>query len=158
MVGKLTASGHEARARPADSAPTLDGYDAFVIGSAVYMGHWIKDAMPFVRRDRDRLVHQPVWLFSSGPLSTETMTGDGEDPLKAAEPEELPELTEALLPRGHRVFYGVLSPTKLGFRDRMLRMLPAGRRMLPEGDFRDWAEVDSWAAEIAHKPGPARAT
>lgn len=149
IAEKLTASGHQAVVQPANSVPTVNGYDAFVIGSAVYMGHWMKDALAFARSNRDVLVHQPVWLFSSGPLATETPTTEGEDPRKAAEPEELPELTDSLLPRGHRVFYGVLNPGKLSFRDRLIRMLPAGRRLLPEGDFRDWGDVDTWAIEIA---------
>jgi menaquinone-dependent protoporphyrinogen oxidase len=42
--------------------------------------------------------------------------------------------------------------------------MPAGRELLPEGDFRDWAEIESWAGEIArelagplvgHAPGAA---
>ncbi len=148
IAQRLAANGHETRVLDANSA-TVSGYDAFVIGSAVYMGHWMRDAMAFVHRSRDHLVHQPVWLFSSGPLGNETMTREAEDPLKAAKPQELPELTEALLPRRHRVFFGALDPKKLSFRDRMLRMLPSGRRMLPEGDFRDWGDIDSWATEIA---------
>lgn len=44
---------------------------------------------------------------------------------------------------------GALDPSKLGFRERAIRSLPAGRALLPEGDFRDWAEIEGWAAGIA---------
>ena len=38
-----------------------------------------------------------------------------------------------------------LDPTKLGFSERAIRKLPAARALLPEGDFRDWTEIDAWA-------------
>ena len=39
----------------------------------------------------------------------------------------------------------------LGFSERTIRKLPAARTMLPEGDFRDWAEIDAWTSGIAHQ-------
>jgi menaquinone-dependent protoporphyrinogen oxidase len=50
-----------------------------------------------------------------------------------------------------RVFFGALDPSKLGFRDRLIKALPAGGTLLPEGDFRAWAEIDAWTNEIAHE-------
>ncbi len=44
------------------------------------------------------------------------------------------------------VFFGALDPGKLSFAERSLRKLPAARAMLPEGDFRDWAEIETWPA------------
>ena len=35
------------------------------------------------------------------------------------------------------------------FPERSLSRLPAGRQLLPEGDFRDWADIDAWAEDIA---------
>src|SRR6266536_3594454 len=45
------------------------------------------------------------------------------------------------------VFFGALDPGKLSFAERSLRKLPAARAMLPEGDFRDWAEIETWPAD-----------
>jgi menaquinone-dependent protoporphyrinogen IX oxidase len=64
----LTTAGQEAEARPVREAQDLDGYDAVVIGSAAYHGHWLKEAVEFVRRNQAILTDRPVWLFSSGPL------------------------------------------------------------------------------------------
>jgi menaquinone-dependent protoporphyrinogen oxidase len=64
-------------------------------------------------------------------------------------PKEIPEFLEALHPRGHHVFFGALDPRKLTFAERSLRKLPAARAALPGGDFRDWPEIDNWAAGIA---------
>ena len=40
--------GVEADARPAEELDTLDGYDAYVIGSAVYVGRWLEPARGLV--------------------------------------------------------------------------------------------------------------
>ena len=144
IAATLTAAGQPAVAlsvaEVADPAP----YDAFVIGSAAYYGSWLKEATAFVRVHRDLLATRPVWLFSSGPLGTELTDAEG-----GAEPKEFAEFKEAIRPRDLRVFFGVLDPGKLGLAERFVRALPAGRGLLPEGDFRDWAAIDSWATGIA---------
>ena len=66
----MAAAGQQAQARPVTAAGDLTGYDAFVVGSAVYRGHWQKEAVEFARRRRAVLAGCPVWLFSSGPLGT----------------------------------------------------------------------------------------
>jgi len=148
----IVAAGQQAQARPVTAAGDLAGYDAFVIGSAVYTGHWQKEAAEFVRRNRAVLAGHPVWLFSSGPLGTEPAGAEGRDLTVAAEPRELAEFTEAIHPRGHRVFFGVLDPGRLRLGERAIRKLPAGRALLPEGDFRDWAQIEAWARGIARDP------
>jgi menaquinone-dependent protoporphyrinogen oxidase len=149
IAESLTAAGLEAEAKPVREARDLDGYDAFVIGGAAYLGHWLKEAVEFVRRNQAILTDRPVWLFSSGPLGTEATDAQGRDLREAAEPKEFAELAELIRPREQRVFFGVLDPSTLGFRERAIRSLPAGRGLLPEGDFRDWAEIEGWAAGIA---------
>jgi len=148
----MVAAGQQAQARPVTAAGDLAGYDAFVVGSAVYMGHWQKEAVEFVRRNRAVLAGHPVWLFSSGPLGTEPVDAEGRDLTVAAEPKELAEFTEAIHPRGHRVFFGALDPGRLRLGERAIRKLPAGRALLPEGDFRDWAQIEAWARGIAADP------
>jgi menaquinone-dependent protoporphyrinogen oxidase len=144
----LRAAGLNVRIGPVGSVD-LAGGEAYVLGSATYFGHWLAEATEFVRRHRAVLDGRPVWLFSSGPLGDETTDAQGQDLSTSAEPEELPELREAVHARDHRVFFGVLDPGSLRMRERMVRALPAGRQLLPEGDFRDWADIDAWAEGIA---------
>jgi Flavodoxin len=151
IAEQLRVAGLDVKAQPMEAAGDLEGYEAFVIGSAAYIGRWLKEAREFVLRNRTLLATRPVWLFSSGPLGTEATDAQGRDQRVAAEPKEIPELRESLHPRDHRVFFGALDPTKLGFRDRAIRILPAGRALLPEGDFRDWSDIDVWAEGIAHE-------
>jgi menaquinone-dependent protoporphyrinogen oxidase len=129
----------------------LSRYDAYVIGSALYFGHWLKTAVAFVQDHRESIVGRPTWLFSSGPLGDEPSDDEGQDKRIGAEPEELAALHDAVGPRGHAVFFGALDPGALGLRDRAIRKLPAGRDLLPEGDFREWDEIEGWAAQIARE-------
>jgi menaquinone-dependent protoporphyrinogen oxidase len=151
----LKAAGQEAEARPVKAAGDLASYEGFVIGSAVYFGHWRKEAAEFVRRNRAALVNRPVWLFSSGPLGTEATDAEGRELRVVAEPKEIAELREAVKPRDHRVFFGVLSRSKFDFVERVVAMLPAARALFPEGDFRDWQDIEAWAEGIAHALGQA---
>lgn len=149
IARQLRVAGLEAQAQPVTTVSELSGYGAFVIGGAVYLGHWLKEVTAFVRGNSDVLASQPTWLFSSGPLGTEPTDAEGRDLRLAAEPEEVAEFKETIKPIDTRVFFGVLNPGKLGFRDRAMRMLPAARALFPEGDFRDWPDIDAWAAAIA---------
>lgn len=151
ITQKLVASGHEALARPVRDVGDPFAFDAFVLGSAVYLGSWRKEATDFVRRHSALFLTRPVWLFSSGPLGNSTTDAQGRDLLVVSEPKELAELREAVGPRAHRVFFGALDPAKLSAAHRLVRKLPAGRALLPEGDFRDWDAIESWAAHIARE-------
>jgi menaquinone-dependent protoporphyrinogen oxidase len=151
---RLSAAGLQADVKPIKAVGDLSGYSAFVVGSAAYIGRWLPEAIEFVRVNRAVLTDRPTWLFSSGPLGTEPTNALAQDQRVAAEPKEMPEFREAIQPRGHRVFSGALTPARLGLRDRAIRTLPAGRALLPEGDFRDWPDIDGWAAGIASELAP----
>lgn len=145
----LSDQGMPAEARPAQSVVDPERYDAFVVGSALYMFHWQKDALRFVRQHHAVLARKPVWLFSSGPLGTETVDATGKDVRDSAGPQELEELRSATGAREHRVFFGALDVRKLRGVHRVMTALPASKKLFIEGDFRDWGEIDAWAVEIA---------
>src|SRR3982751_2220686 len=67
-IGEELRAGFAVDVRPAGEVQDLDGYDAVVLGAAVYMAGWHQDARRFAHRFADELVRRPVWLFSSGPL------------------------------------------------------------------------------------------
>jgi len=145
----LNGAGLDAVSRPITASAELGEYDAFVLGSALYIGSWLKEALRFARQHRDTLASRPTWLFSSGPLGTATTDAQGRDVRQAAGPKQLNELREMLCARDHRVFSGVSDHTHFDFCDRLVYTLPAGKKLLVDGDFRDWAEVEAWADEIA---------
>jgi menaquinone-dependent protoporphyrinogen oxidase len=148
----LRVRGLTAEARPVDEVGEVERYDAFVIGSAAYLFHWLKDATRFVKRHRALLASRPVWLFSSGPLGTDRIDEQGNDVLEATRPKEFDELAALVHPRGMAVFFGAWDPgaPKVGITEQLVRRLPAAAQT-PAGDFRDWPTIDAWSAEIARE-------
>jgi menaquinone-dependent protoporphyrinogen oxidase len=122
-----------------------DGYDGYVLGSAVYAGSWLGSMKAFIHRDRATLRRHPVWLFSSGPLSTEPSE------LSEAAPRDIADIEREIEARGHTVFPGAWhrDAPPVGVLERVMHAIPAAREALPEGDFRDWAAIDRFAASVA---------
>lgn len=151
IAAGLREAGLEAVAQPVRSVRDVSRYDAFVIGGAAYMFHWMKEATAFVRRHRAVLARRPVWLFSSGPLGTDLVDEQGRDIFEATRPKEFDELEALVRPRGSKVFFGAWDPSApvVGWGERFLRLMPAARASLPVGDFRDWPAIHAWAVEIA---------
>lgn len=138
----LREHGIESAIRRPDEVEDLAGYDAAVIGSAVYSGHWLEPATAFVRRFAGELAQRPVWLFSSGPV------GDPKRKLvqkMTADPLELPTLLAQTNARGHRILAGKLAGDGLGGARRLSLLLFRGFA----GDWRDWAEIERFAGAIA---------
>jgi menaquinone-dependent protoporphyrinogen oxidase len=75
---------------PPQQVDSLDGYDAVVLGSAVYAGHWLKPARELVDR-AGHLADRPVWLFSSGPV--------GDPPKPEEDPVDVAEILTATAAR-----------------------------------------------------------
>jgi len=148
---RLRAAGLDPVVADVEDVEEVAAYDAYVIGGAAYLFHWLKPATRFARRHRDLLAEQPVWLFSSGPVGDDKVDEEGNDLLEVSRPKEFDELHELLRPRDEKVFFGAWDPDAppIGVAERMTRLLPAARDALPAGDFRDWQAIDDWADEIA---------
>lgn len=130
---ELESLGHAARREPIESA-TPDGADAVVLGSAVYMSRWMGQARDFAERHATALAALPTWVFSVGLAGAE-----------ADEPRTVEEkLVQAIDPIGTQSFSGRIDPALLNLRERSVtRMVKA-----PQGDLRDWSEVERWARQI----------
>jgi menaquinone-dependent protoporphyrinogen oxidase len=121
---------------------SLDGYDAFVLGSAVYMGRWLDDAKALVQRVSAARGSRPVWLFSSGPVGDPARKLVRQMGVDRAELEQLIEATGA---REHKLFAGALERRRLNRRERAALLVMRGM----EGDFRDWREIARWSEHVA---------
>lgn len=137
IAAELRSMNISAEVRDLTATAEFGAYDAAVIGSAVYMGRWMPDAVDFVRRHEAALGPIPVWLFSSGPL--------GEvQPQPPGDPHHLDELMVTARARGHRIFSGRLDKDQLGLGERLITKAVHA----PLGDFRDWDDIRDWAIEI----------
>src|SRR5215208_1873189 len=123
--------------RPAEQVGSVEDYDAVVLGSAVYAGHWLESARELVERHAGALSERPTWLFSSGPI--------GEPPKPEEDPVDVAPIFEATKARDHRVFAGKLDKSSLRFVERAIMVAVRA----PDGDYRDWGEIREWTEGIA---------
>lgn len=139
LIGATIAErGIETDIREVEHVASLDGYDAVVVGSAVYMGGWIKSARAFVEGHAEELAARPTWMFSSGPI--------GDPPKPSADTAvKADDLVKAVGAREHRVFAGRLEMARLGLVQRTV----ARAVHVPQGDYRDWNEIQEWGMAIA---------
>jgi menaquinone-dependent protoporphyrinogen oxidase len=138
----LGQAGLTADVKPVKLVSDLSPYQAVVLGSAVYIAQWRKEAVKFLQANEKHLAEMPVWLFSSGP------SGKG-DPVELLKGWRLPKAVQPIVdriePRGIMVFHGDVNVEKLTFIERaMIKNVEA-----PIGDFRDWDAITSWANAIA---------
>ena len=133
----LMTRGFEVMVKEPGHVEEVHTFDAIVVGSAVYAGHWMKPAIELTERFAERFPGKPVWLFSSGPL--------GEPPKPTEDPVDVAEVMKLTGAREHRVFAGKLDKAMLSFPERAI----VGALRAPYGDFRDWDEIRGWAEEIA---------
>ncbi len=156
----LRSEGLDVDVVSADHVTDVGAADAFVVGSGIYMGSWLKEPLDFVRRNQATLASRPTWFFSSGPLpgSTSEKSGDSlEDALGPASGPgsrgrmKVARLFAATHARENHIFDGAFDtddPPK-SMSERLIRLMPGSKGLLPHGDFRDWDAIDTWAREIA---------
>jgi menaquinone-dependent protoporphyrinogen oxidase len=140
----LSRAGLSTEVLPVDDVSDLTPYEAVVLGSAVYIGQWRKEAARFLEANEETLAGKPVWLFSSGP------TGEG-DPVELMKGWRFPgaqqEVADRIAPHDITIFHGAVDTKKLSFAERLiLKGVKA-----PAGDFRDWEAIASWASAIAEE-------
>lgn len=136
ITATLRASGLEVDLAAAEDAGDPAGYDAFVIGSAVYASRWMAPASEFIGHNGALLTDRPVWLFSVGPVGRRI-------PLPATLPPVLAALGDSIGAQDHHVFRGAIDASKLRGVEHLIRLF------LPQGDFRDWPDIEAWATGIA---------
>lgn len=126
----------------ADQAGDPAAYQAVVLGSAVYMGRWRKEAVRFLQANEKTLAQRPVWLFNSGPL------GEGDAAELAGDfgfPKKLRPIADRIQTRDIAIFHGAIDLQKLNPLERW--MFKNAKSAI--GDFRDWDAIAAWAGRIA---------
>jgi menaquinone-dependent protoporphyrinogen oxidase len=144
IADALVDRGLEVGLRPAAEVKDLTGYDAVVLGGALYTGRWHRDARQFLSRHRATLAGIPLAVFGLGPLTLEPKDVEGSRKQLERALARTPELKPALV----AVFGGVVSPSQLHF--PLSHMHPS--------DARDWDAIEDWAQLVSEivrdKPRP----
>ena len=157
IAGTLRADGREVTLAAVTEPVDVAGYDAFVIGSAAYMSHWLEDATTFIRHHRAILMGRPVWLFSSGPIGDAPVdAGKRREMIESSRPLDFDEFDATLRPRDEAIFFGAMDreAKPIGIIERLgapFMRLPSVRKAMPYGDFRDRPAIEAWAQGIARE-------
>lgn len=132
----LRQLGFEADLVNARDVKAVDGYDAVVVGGALYAGRWHRDARRFVKRFSKQLRARPVFFFSSGPLD------DSATEKEIAPTRQVQRLMQRVGATEHHTFGGRLLPDAEGFPASAMTKEHAG----------DWRDADAerqWAGHVA---------
>ncbi len=124
---------------PVTEVPDVRGYDAVILGSGIYSGHWKKEAVKFGKRYAGELRGRPVWLFDSGPIDVSADEG------KTTPVKDAVKLATDLGARQHVTFGGQFGPEDVG--DFARRMIGSGDKS-PYGDFRNFDRIRGWARAV----------
>ena len=128
---------------PVKNAINVNSYQGVIIGSAIYMGKWLPDAIDFVKTNCEILSRVPVAYF----LACMTMR----DPTEENRSIVLAYLNPVLKaipdvkPVKIGTFSGALDYRNLSWLNKKILKSKGS----PEGDFRDWKVIHAWAKESA---------
>jgi menaquinone-dependent protoporphyrinogen oxidase len=140
----LRKAGLQVDVLPVNGNHNLSEYKSVIMGSAIYIGKWPKNAVAFLKGNLEILADRPVWLFSSGP------TGKG-DPVELVDgcrfPSGLKPMIDRIKPRDVVVFHGFINPEKMNPIEKWAVKSVVKK---PFGDFRDWESIINWTTSIAH--------
>jgi menaquinone-dependent protoporphyrinogen oxidase len=136
----LSENHHTVEVLPVETIKHLDNYEALILGSAVYAGRWMKEAVSFLRSHQ--FIKLPIYLFSSGPIGNaephELLDG-------YTIPEIVKDLTKDLNIRNVQIFHGKIDLRKLSLAELMLFKSVGAQ----SGDFRRWDAIKVWAQHIS---------
>lgn len=142
VARELTARGLDTTCIPASEVESVTGYDALVLGAAIYAGSWPKSARKFVSCVTAQAPKVPTWVFSSGPV--------GEPLGPSALPSGPRELAAKMHLCEHTMFPGVLDRSKLGLLEKGV----VGAIKAADGDYRNWDALRDWSGRIAESLMP----
>lgn len=186
---RIRDAGVKVDVRAAREVTDLGSYAAVVVGSPVLYGKPHTDATRFLERHQKALSHMPVAAFltclelTTTEEDTRRFASTYVDPMLGRSPAAEDRLTyfekthllsafvKELLGRAPQVrpvsvgvFRGSLDYHTLDWISRLvMRLIWLIYRRAPEGDFRNWEAIESWAdrlprqlLDLPHKPRRAR--
>ena len=122
-----------------DKVPTLAGYEAVVLGSAVRFGHWLPEAVEFVRTHQAALKRVPTAFFTVHIMHT-----GPDEAARKARLGYLDPVHAVIKPNAEVFFAGRMEQSRLSFTERLLFKVMKGH----DADLRDWPAIHAWGQSV----------
>jgi menaquinone-dependent protoporphyrinogen oxidase len=122
-------------------------YDAFVLGTAIHEGVWLRNMMLFIDKFGDELAQKPVYFFITCIRIVES---DGYDHVMKNY-MHTPTL-EKLKVKNVNAFGGAIQLSQIDWNERWalgLRYDGTNLQARLNADYRDWYAIGAWATSIA---------
>jgi menaquinone-dependent protoporphyrinogen oxidase len=136
---RLSEDGRAVDVKPIAESPSLGGYAAAVIGSAVHHGQWLPEAVDFVGANRDALALLPVALFC---VHIQNLADD--ETSRRNRLAYLDRVRPLVQPVAEGFFAG-----RFDRRGARLLLPKVVAWMVPTIDLRDWKKIRGWTAGLA---------
>jgi len=143
IASVLGEAGLLANLKPVQQVQELDGYDAVVLGAALYNARWNPDAHQFLAKYQSVLKQRPIAIFTLGPLNSSSAA------MQNSQRQLNKELAKYswLKPFALEVFAGKYDPSKPG--------MSLFYKILPTRDYRNWQAIHAWATRLPAQMGLA---
>lgn len=135
----LRTTGATVDVLPIKAAPDLNDYEGVIVGSAIRMGHWLPEAVAFVKANRWILSYIPTAYFAVSAFLREDTPE-----MRQQVQGYLDPVCAMLEPTSVGLFAGKIDYHKLSWFDRTI----AKAGSVPEGDWRNWDAIRKWAREL----------
>jgi len=137
----LAARGYAVDVKPLKESPSLDGYDAAVLGSAVNGGQWLREAVAFVESNREALGAKPLAAFCVHAMNC------GMDEKATRKRHAYLDQVRAIVQPADEGYFAGKGPSAAEMSAPMRWIFRAFGGDV-EGDGRDWDAIRTWAREV----------
>jgi menaquinone-dependent protoporphyrinogen oxidase len=138
----LGARGYAVDVKPLKDGPSLEGYNAVVLGSAINGARWLPEALGFVRANEAALGAVPLAVFCVHAMNC------GSDAKETKKRQAYLDQVRALVHPAHEAYFPGRGPTAQDTSASMLWLYRTFGGDI-EGDGRDWTAIRAWAHELA---------
>lgn len=142
----LQESGFAVTVADVETLESVDGYDAYVLGSAIHAGMWLTAMSRFLDQFESQLALKPVYFWIT---CIRVLEPDGYQ--HALENYIHQETLDKIGVRESAVFAGKLRLDAIDLRDRWTLALRYDGAQTPgtlNDDFRDWDAIRAWTIHV----------